>query len=71
MNTTPAGWSKTKIADQVVELLEDNSSLNLGIGMPTLVAERIGAEKNITIHSENGVLGVLSLIHISEPTRPY
>ena len=55
---TVSGWSKTEIADQVVELLEDNSSLNLGIGMPTLVAERIGPEKNITIHSENGVLGV-------------
>ena len=60
MNTDqiPAGWSKTELADQVVNLLEDNSSLNLGIGMPTLVAERIPADKNVTIHSENGVLGV-------------
>ena len=60
MNTAqiPAGWSKTELADQVVNLLEDNSSLNLGIGMPTLVAERIPADKNVTIHSENGVLGV-------------
>ena len=53
------GWSKMEMADQVVkELLEPNSSLNLGIGMPTLIAERIPAEMNIVIHSENGVLGV-------------
>lgn len=55
---TISGWSKTEIADRVIDMLEDNSSLNLGIGMPTLIAERIPAEKNITIHSENGVLGV-------------
>ena len=54
----PAGWGKIEIADQVVGLLEENSSLNLGIGMPTFVAERIPSGKNITIHSENGVLGV-------------
>ncbi len=54
--TTP--WSKIQMADQVIGLLKDGSSLNLGIGMPTLVAERIGPEKNIFIHSENGVLGV-------------
>ena len=39
-------------------MLGDGSSLNLGIGIPTLVAEHIPAEKNIWIHSENGVLGV-------------
>ena len=46
------------MADEVIQLLENNSSLNLGIGMPTLIAERISPEKNIFIHSENGVLGV-------------
>lgn len=54
----PATWSKTEMADEVVAMLEDGSSLNLGIGIPTLVAERIPASKNIWIHSENGVLGV-------------
>jgi len=52
------GWTKTEMADEVVSMLEDGASLNLGIGIPTLVAERIPAEKNIWIHSENGVLGV-------------
>ena len=58
MASETSGWSKTEIADQVIEMLDDHSSLNLGIGMPTLIAERIPAAKNITIHSENGVLGV-------------
>ncbi len=52
------GWSKTEMADQVISLLADGSSLNLGIGMPTLIAERIRPDQNIFIHSENGVLGV-------------
>ncbi len=54
----PTGWSNFELADQVIELLEDGSSLNLGIGMPTLIAERIKPDKGVTIHSENGVLGI-------------
>ena len=46
------------MADEVIAMLADHSSINLGIGIPTLIAERIPAEKNIWIHSENGVLGV-------------
>lgn len=46
------------MVDEVVSMLPDNASLNLGIGIPTLVAERIPAGMNIWIHSENGVLGV-------------
>ena len=52
------GWTKEEMADQIIEMLEPNSSLNLGIGMPTLVAERIPSDQSIWIHSENGVLGV-------------
>lgn len=51
-------WSKSEMVDQVIEMLNDGSSLNLGIGIPTLVAQRIPPEKGIWIHSENGVLGV-------------
>lgn len=51
-------WSKNEMVDQVIEMLNDGSSLNLGIGIPTLVAQRIPPEKGIWIHSENGVLGV-------------
>lgn len=52
------GWSKSEMADEVIAMLDDGSSLNLGIGIPTLVAERIPESKNVWIHSENGVLGV-------------
>lgn len=54
----PTGWSNFELADQVIGLLQDGSSLNLGIGMPTLIAERMKPEQGITIHSENGVLGI-------------
>lgn len=55
---TQSPWSKTEMVDEVIAMLDDGSSLNLGIGIPTLVAERIPANMNIWIHSENGVLGV-------------
>lgn len=51
-------WSKSEMADEIIEILDDGCSLNLGIGMPTLIAERMPKEKNVFIHSENGVLGV-------------
>ncbi|MBH48051.1 MAG: succinyl-CoA--3-ketoacid-CoA transferase [Halobacteriovorax sp.] len=51
-------WSKEQMADQVVKLFTPGSSVNLGIGMPTMVASRITPEMDIMIHSENGVLGV-------------
>jgi len=55
---TPTPWTKLEMVDEVIDMLHDGASLNLGIGIPTLVAERIPPEKNIWIHSENGVLGV-------------
>ena len=51
-------WSIEEMADKVANLFSENSSVNLGIGLPTMVAERIDKRKNIMIHSENGVLGV-------------
>lgn len=51
-------WDKMQMADEVAKLFNDNSSVNLGIGLPSLVAERLRPEQNIMIHSENGVLGV-------------
>ncbi len=46
------------MADQIIASLSDGCSLNLGIGMPTLIAQRMPPEKEVFIHSENGVLGV-------------
>ena len=50
--------SKEEMAKEVINLIPDYASINLGIGMPTMVAELLPSEKNIMIHSENGVLGV-------------
>lgn len=51
-------WDKMEMATYVANLFPSNSSVNLGIGLPSLVAEVIPSEKEIMIHSENGVLGV-------------
>ena len=51
-------WSKEQMADKVISLFEKDTSVNLGIGLPTLIAERIPKESRVMIHSENGVLGV-------------
>ncbi|OUR94861.1 succinyl-CoA--3-ketoacid-CoA transferase [Halobacteriovorax marinus] len=51
-------WSKEEMAKKVVTLFTPDSSVNLGIGLPTLVAEHIPKDLDIMIHSENGVLGV-------------
>ncbi len=46
------------IARRIARELEPGEVVNLGIGMPTLVANFIDESKNITIQSENGILGV-------------
>lgn len=51
-------WTNEEMADEVVQFFLPHTSVNLGIGMPTAVAERIPHDLNIMIHSENGVLGV-------------
>ncbi len=51
-------WSKKQMAEEIIQLLTPGCSVNLGIGLPSLVAELIPPEHNIMIHSENGVLGV-------------
>ncbi len=56
--TTHRGWNQEQMADEIIATLEDGWSLNLGIGMPTLIAERMPPDRGIVIHSENGVLGV-------------
>ena len=51
-------WNKYQMADEVLGIIPNKSIVNLGIGLPTLLAERVPNNKNIIIHSENGVLGV-------------
>ena len=46
------GWSKEAMADEIIAMLGDGCSLNLGIGMPTLIAQRMPRAKGVFIQSE-------------------
>lgn len=58
MSSTPPPWTKSQMADKVISHIRHGSSVNLGIGLPTLIAERLPESLEVMIHSENGVLGV-------------
>ena len=46
------------IAKRAAEEIQDGFYVNLGIGMPTMVANYISEDKNVVLQSENGLLGI-------------
>jgi len=55
---TPEGKIKKKIAERAAKMVKDGMYINLGIGVPVLIANFIDKSLHVTFQSENGILGL-------------
>jgi len=52
------GWTREQMARLVAEDIPDGAYVNLGIGMPELVAQYVPKDREFIFHTENGLLGM-------------
>jgi 3-oxoadipate CoA-transferase beta subunit len=58
VKSAPARWTREQMAQRVAQDIPDGAVVNLGIGLPTAVANHFAADKEVLLHSENGVIGM-------------
>jgi 3-oxoacid CoA-transferase B subunit len=51
-------WNRQQMAARVAQDIPEGWFVNLGIGIPTMVADHVPAEREVILHSENGILGM-------------
>jgi 3-oxoadipate CoA-transferase, beta subunit len=51
-------WTRDQIAQRVAKDIDEGAYVNLGIGLPTRIANFLAPGKEIFLHSENGILGM-------------
>ncbi|MCK4708875.1 MAG: 3-oxoacid CoA-transferase, partial [Gammaproteobacteria bacterium] len=58
MNEQKSGWSRDQMAQRAAFDIPDGSYVNLGIGIPELVAKYVPEGREVIYHTENGLLGM-------------
>ena len=51
-------WTRTEMAARAASDIPEGWYVNLGIGMPTMIADQVPTEREVIFHSENGILGM-------------